>query len=175
MWFAGGWLLIKVYCWIIYLRWLLKSKLGGIKISSYLVSYIKTFIFIMHIIYTDGTFVSLWWHIAFYTPFYLHFVIHFQLYIIHRHTHFYLVFVSFSLFSYLCVFYDLIHVLIVYVHFRAIIFQYSNVYSVAYWRRVITFKAELTEEGRVQFFCCLTYGESKTSLWQAVISTVSIP
>ena len=81
----------------------------------------------------------------------------------------------YSLFAYLCVFYDLIHELIVYVHFRAIIFQWSNLYSVVYWHRVITFKAVLTEEGRVKFFCCLTYGESKTPLCQAVVSTVSIP
>ena len=94
----------------------------------------------------------------------------------------YLVFVLFySLFVYFMCIYDSIHVLIVYVLFRAISLFIESLYCLSEVIKCCAFvftphlKA-LTHSGLTCYaLCCLPYGESKTSLRLAVVPTVSIP
>ena len=93
-------------------------------------------------LYTEGM-ESVCGDILPFTPLFIYILLYTFSYISYTDIHiFTLCLFLYSLFACLCAFYDLIRALIVYVHFRAIIFQYSNVYSVAYWRRVITLKVD---------------------------------
>ena len=128
---------------------------------------------------TDGTSVSLWWKCLYtplFTPYFIQFI---HSAILHTQVTHFLPCVLIII-CILCVFYDSIHVLNVYVLFRAIT---SPIFYLVYQSKSIkccnqeeylTWRLSLVSAACAQL-SSLPYGESKTFLRHAVNPTVSIP